>query len=100
MEDLAAADLKGDGRIDADERRIVEEVGAWMRVNGESLYGTRPWTSFGEGPALASAACHFSRKRCCCFSTTWGTKGSAWLARAVSLSRGTLLLPMTCRLME
>ena len=39
-----------DGQIDADERRIVGEIGAWMRVNGESIYGTRPWTRFGEGP--------------------------------------------------
>ena len=45
-----------DGQIDADERRIVGEIGAWMRVNGESIYGTRPWTRFGEGPSLADSA--------------------------------------------
>ncbi|MEO3691977.1 alpha-L-fucosidase [Roseateles sp. DJS-2-20] len=44
------------GRIDADERRVVGEIGAWMRVNGESIYGTRPWTRFGEGPSLAESA--------------------------------------------
>lgn len=53
---LLSVPIKGDGRIDADERRIVEGVGDWMRVNGESIYGTRPWTTFGEGPALASSA--------------------------------------------
>lgn len=53
---LLSVPVKGDGRIDADERAIVEGVGAWMRVNGESIYGTRPWTTFGEGPALASSA--------------------------------------------
>jgi len=53
---LLSVPVKGDGRIDADERRIVEGVGAWMRVNGESIYGTRPWTTFGEGPALAASA--------------------------------------------
>lgn len=45
-----------DGQIDADERRIVGEIGAWMRINGESIYGTRPWTRFGEGPSLAESA--------------------------------------------
>jgi alpha-L-fucosidase len=53
---LLSVPVKGDGRIDADERRIVEAVGDWMRVNGESIYGTRPWTIFGEGPAQADSA--------------------------------------------
>ena len=25
-------------------------VGAWLKTNGEAIYGTRPWTVFGEGP--------------------------------------------------
>jgi alpha-L-fucosidase len=27
-----------------------------MQVNGEAIYGTRPWKVFGEGPAIESAA--------------------------------------------
>jgi alpha-L-fucosidase len=26
------------------------EIGAWLWVNGESIYGTRPWKVYGEGP--------------------------------------------------
>lgn len=48
--------LRGDGSIDDKERAVVEEIGAWMQVNGESIYGTRPWKVFGEGPAIESAA--------------------------------------------
>lgn len=48
--------VKGDGRIDAVERRVVEEIGVWMRIHGESIYGTRPWRVFGEGPAMAKQA--------------------------------------------
>jgi alpha-L-fucosidase len=48
--------VKGNGTIDSDERTIVEEIGKWMRVNSESIYGTRPWKVFGEGPAIAGAA--------------------------------------------
>lgn len=44
--------VKGDGTIDSDERKIVEEIGAWMKINSECIYDTRPWKIFGEGPAL------------------------------------------------
>lgn len=38
------------------ERQIVEEIGVWMNANGDSIYGTRPWKIFGEGPAQKQAA--------------------------------------------
>jgi alpha-L-fucosidase len=25
-------------------------VGAWLKVNGDAIYGTRPWKIYGEGP--------------------------------------------------
>lgn len=43
--------VKGDGTIDPTEEGIVREIGAWMKVNSESIYSTRPWKVFGEGPA-------------------------------------------------
>lgn len=48
--------LRGDGSIDELERKVVEDIGVWMRANGESIYGTRPWKIFGEGPAQEGAA--------------------------------------------
>jgi alpha-L-fucosidase len=41
---------KPDGTIPEPEERILREIGAWLSVNGEAVYGTRPWTTFGEGP--------------------------------------------------
>jgi alpha-L-fucosidase len=41
---------KADGTIPEPERRILLEIGTWLRVNGEAIYGTRPFTFFGEGP--------------------------------------------------
>jgi alpha-L-fucosidase len=52
---LLSVPVRGNGSIDADERAIVEEVGEWMRRNSESIYGTRPWKIFGEGPSLENA---------------------------------------------
>jgi alpha-L-fucosidase len=48
--------VRGDGSIDEKERKIVEEIGMWMKVNSESIYGTRPWKIFGEGPAQQAEA--------------------------------------------
>jgi len=48
--------VRGDGTIDEKERKVVEEIGAWMKVNSESIYGTRPWKIFGEGPAQEASA--------------------------------------------
>jgi alpha-L-fucosidase len=43
---------KPDGTIDAKEQKIVEEIGAWMKLNGEAIYATRPWKVYGEGPGV------------------------------------------------
>jgi len=38
-----------DGTIDKRAKRILIDMGRWMDVNGEAIYGTRPWKKFGEG---------------------------------------------------
>ncbi|MGQ7854481.1 alpha-L-fucosidase [Pedobacter sp. WC2501] len=48
--------VRGDGSIDELERKTVEDIGIWMDANGDSIYGTRPWKIFGEGPAQKQAA--------------------------------------------
>jgi alpha-L-fucosidase len=48
--------VRGDGTIDEQEQAVVEEIGQWMKVNSEAVYGTKPWKVFGEGPAIAAAA--------------------------------------------
>ena len=46
--------VKGDGTIDEKEQAIVKGIGSWMKINGSSIYGTKVWKTFGEGP-LAEA---------------------------------------------
>ena len=52
---LLSIPVRGDGTIDELELAIVKEITAWMQVNGESIFDTRPWKIFGEGPAISSA---------------------------------------------
>ncbi|MER7243346.1 alpha-L-fucosidase [Kribbella sp. NPDC000426] len=40
-----------DGTIDVECSQLLEDLGAWMRVCGEGIYGTRPFRVFGEGPS-------------------------------------------------
>lgn len=47
--------IRGDGTIDDQELAVVEGIAAWMDVNRECIFGTRPWTICGEGPSLAPA---------------------------------------------
>ena len=44
-----------DGTIDADEEAILEAIGKWMQTNGEAIYATRPWKTYGEGPHAAKS---------------------------------------------
>jgi len=45
--------VRGDGTIDDDEVKVLEGIAAWMDVNSEAIFGTRPWKVYGEGPAQA-----------------------------------------------
>jgi alpha-L-fucosidase len=48
--------VKGNGSIDDQEMVILEEIAAWMKINAECIFDTRPWKAYGEGPAISEAA--------------------------------------------
>ncbi|MBN2036151.1 MAG: alpha-L-fucosidase [Chitinispirillaceae bacterium] len=39
-----------DGSIPQAQRTVLYNIGDWLRKFGESIYSTRAWTVFGEGP--------------------------------------------------
>jgi alpha-L-fucosidase len=40
---------KADGTLPDGQKNALVEVGAWLKVYGEAIYGTRPWTVHAEG---------------------------------------------------
>ncbi len=48
--------LPGHGRPDDDEFAFLDKFGAWMALNSEAIYSTRPWKIAGEGPTQSAAS--------------------------------------------
>ncbi|MEQ8835734.1 MAG: alpha-L-fucosidase, partial [Lacipirellulaceae bacterium] len=52
---------KADGTIPEDQRKVLAKLGEWLKANGESIYGTRPWKIYGEGPTQMEKGGHFTK---------------------------------------
>lgn len=48
---MLSVPLQRDGTPDTDEIAIVNDIGAWLKVNGDAIFATRPWNMYGEGPS-------------------------------------------------
>ena len=46
--------LRGDGSIDDREEAFIAGFTAWMDVNSEGIFATRPWKIYGEGPSTVA----------------------------------------------
>ncbi len=50
-----------DGTIPEIQMRRLRAMGAWLKVNGEAIYGTRPWTR-AEGQTADGTAVRFTQR--------------------------------------
>lgn len=44
-----------DGTITDEETEVLLGTGKWLAINGEGIYGTRPWKVYGEGPTESAS---------------------------------------------
>ncbi len=53
---------RADGTITDEETQTLLGTGKWLEVNGEAIYGTRPWKVFGEGPTESASGSFADQK--------------------------------------
>lgn len=52
----------GDGSLPPESETFLTDMAAWMKVNGESIFDTRPWLVYGEGPSKQLKSGSFNEK--------------------------------------
>ena len=48
-----------DGTLDPEVETMLHQLADWTAVNGEAIYGTRPWLVYGEGAVQGPEAARF-----------------------------------------
>ncbi len=110
---LLSIPVRGDGSIDADERKVLADLADWMGRNSEAIHGTRPWRTFGEGPtrvtggmfseqsskAFTAEDIRFTTKKGALYAIAMGWPPSGTL-RIAALGQDSALAPGTIERVE
>ena len=54
---------RSDGTITDEETAVLLQTGKWLDMNGEAIYGSRPWILFGEGPTESASGSFADQKK-------------------------------------
>ncbi|NKB67721.1 MAG: alpha-L-fucosidase [Candidatus Latescibacteria bacterium] len=59
---LLSVPLMPEGTVDGECRQILDDIRQWTELNGEAIYGTRPWRVYGENTSDSFAAKSYGEK--------------------------------------
>lgn len=85
---------KADGIIPPQVQQTLLEIGQWLNVNGEAVYGTRPWVKFGEGAVQTATGSHSdaSQIQYTAQDIRFTTKGSNLYATSLAWTDGSIVI--------
>jgi alpha-L-fucosidase len=72
---------KADGTLDEETEQILADIGRWLDVNGEAIYGTRPWAVAEEDKL------RYTHKGEALYAIALGWPGTSLTLRAVGDAR-------------
>jgi len=78
---------RADGSIPELQRERLEALGAWLRANGEAIYGTRP-CAVAEATSPEGVALRFTRKGDVTFAIALGARPGATLSLPAHVAPG------------
>jgi alpha-L-fucosidase len=71
---------KADGTIPQAQQDTLLALGRWFEVNGEAIYGSRPWTRFGEGDLKTGYRFTTQKNAVYAIAMAWPQGGEARIA--------------------
>ncbi|HEX8460285.1 MAG TPA: alpha-L-fucosidase [Segetibacter sp.] len=90
-----------DGTITDEETQALLGTGKWLGINGEAIYGTRPWKLYGEGPTESASGqfvdqkkpftaqdLRFTSKGNVLYATTLGIPAAATIIKSLGTNTG------------
>lgn len=75
---------RGRGDLDPEPIQIAKDIGAWLKVNGEAVYGSRPFEAFGDDTVA------YTRNKGKAYATLLGWNGGAITLKALRMGGATL----------
>ncbi|MEI8291488.1 MAG: alpha-L-fucosidase [Verrucomicrobiota bacterium] len=75
--------LRPDGSLDPEVETMMHQLADWTKVNGEAIYGSRPWLVYGEGTVKPKGGMFKEDFKYSAKDTRFTTKGKTLYAIAL-----------------
>ncbi len=84
--------LRPDGSLPPESEELVKGLTAWMPVNSEAIFGTRPWVVYGEGPTVVKGGSFKETFSFTAEDIRFTTKDSSLYAITLGIPKGPIVI--------